>query len=263
VIQQDVRDYRDAGVHTVQALMTGDYAWQTPQLNVWLFPRLIWNPEQSLEDLMARFSQAAFGVSLVEYYRKIEDAFHQALDIQPEQVRLTVVHGIRQIWETPPADMGDPVFAPLDVLEEKVRLKANIPELLVQAGKSLQEAVRLDARVHAEQQHFELVEPWLMYDLYRTRLYAAIKAEQIRQARCEWKLARKSLGKVYRWGKQFIPSPSHRKNFEFIQFYTWHIRLNKIRADYFSNPFTEFWLSAVTKLHLIRLYNYLRHLYTL
>jgi hypothetical protein len=262
VMQQDARDYRAAGVHTMQALMTGDYSWQTPQLNVWLFPRLVWNPEQPLDDLIAQFSQAAFGVSLLEYYRKLETAFQQALDIQPEQVRLTVVHGVRQIWENPPTDMGDPVFAPLQVLEEKVRLKANTPELLAQASGNLQAAARLDARVRLEQEHFELVEHWLMYDLHRTRLYALVKAGKLRQAWHEWKLARNSLEGVYRWGRRFIPSPWYRKNYEFIQFYTWQVRLNKIRADHFSNQFSAFLLSAVTKSHLNRLYKYLRHLYT-
>lgn len=262
VLQQDARHYRDAGVHTVQALMTGDYAWQTPQLNAWLFAKLLWDPEGDVDHLMQRFSQAAFGADLLAYYRTLERAFQLALDIVPRQVKLTVVHGIAEIWQTPPADMGDPVYAPLEILEEKARQKEALPDLFKEAEQLLLQAASNGQRLGAELIHFELVRSWLEFDRQRTCLYAALQAGRKEEARQAWQLAHRALQEVYRWGEQHIASAAHRVNFRFIQFYTWEIRLRRIKADHFSNQAGKIWLSFVTKFQLFRLYSSLRHLFS-
>ncbi len=264
VIQQDVRFYRDAGAHTLQALMTGDYAWTSPQLNVWLFPRLAWNPEQNLDLLITQFSRAAFGVDLLAYYRALEAAFSVALDIAPEQVRLTVVHGIQQIWNTPPADMGDPVFAPGAVLEQKCARSQEMFSWIDRAEETLQRCQSgTDQRLQTELDYFRLLKQWLIFDHHRLHLYAALARGELARARTCWRKAMLALKKVYRWGQRNIVSPKHRINFHFIQFYTWQIRLEKIHAEHFSIGLGKKWREYVTKTKLARLYIKLRGMYSI
>ncbi len=263
VIQQDVRFYRDAGAHTLQALMTGDYAWTSPQLNVWLFPRLAWNPEQNLDHLITQFSRAAFGCDLLAYYRALEAAFAIALDIVPEQVRLTVVHGIQQIWDTPPADMGDPVFAPVAVLEQKCSRHAEMFNWIAQAEGILQKCKPgADRRLETELSYFELQKQWLTFDHHRLHLYTALEQGELLEAKNHLRKAFSALKKVYRWGQRNIKSAKQRVNFHFIQFYTWQIRLEKIHAEHFSKGLMKKWREFVTKTCLARLYIQLRGMYS-
>ena len=262
VIQQDIIFYRDAGVHTMQALMTGDYAWTAPQLNVWLFSRLVWNSDQDLDPLITYFSRAAYGRDLLRYYRSLEQAFSLALDIVPEQLKINVVHGIRQLWEAPPSDMGDPIFAPLNVLEEKIHKNSAIQTYLEAAQRELDATVDTgNPLLPNERDHFWLVKSWLQYDFNRLCLYAAVAAGSRNEISICWRKANHSIKEVYRWGRRCIHSRKHRLNFHFMRFYTWNIRLNKIRADHLCGRFGRRWIELVTKLHLLYLYSRLRHVY--
>ena len=78
VMQADLRFYRNAGVHTVQTLMTGTHPWVTAQLTNWLFGRLTWNVDGDVNTLVADFSDAAFGAAgptMVRYYAALEEAY--------------------------------------------------------------------------------------------------------------------------------------------------------------------------------------------
>ena len=262
VIQRDAQFYRQAGVHNLQALMTGDYPWTTPQLNVWLFPRLCWNPDADMDALIRQFSAVVYGANLVGYYRALEQAFSLALTIEPEQMKIVVSHGIDSIWANPPADMGDPIFAPPALLTQKLDKNASIQTWLERAESELDAAAPDEnALLQGERDHFRLLKGWLTFDYARLQLYAAIVGGDTQEIRLKWLQAHKALGEVYRWGKRFIASPQYRLNFEFIQFYTWHIRLNKIRAGYLSGPAGRRRVELAVKTKLAGYYARLRHLF--
>jgi hypothetical protein len=77
VIRGDLGFYREAGAHTVQALMTGFEGWRDPHPNPWLFARLAWDPRQDPDALVYQFCEAAFGASdaamRAERYRELEE----------------------------------------------------------------------------------------------------------------------------------------------------------------------------------------------
>jgi len=139
VMQRDMRFYAAAGAYTVQVVMTGDRPWLVPELNAWLFARLSWDPEQDLGALLADFCQATYGTvgELPAYYRALEGAFALALDIVPEQVDREIELSAWGLLAHPPADMGDPAYAPAEVLRRKCQTNAAIEPLLRQAAQHL------------------------------------------------------------------------------------------------------------------------------
>ncbi len=196
----------------------------------------------------------------------LDDLIHvcvlHALDIVPEQLKINVVHGIRQLWEAPPSDMGDPVFAPLNVLEEKIRQSSAIQVCLEAAQRELDAAAGTTSPLMPrERDYFRLVKSWLQYSIHRLGLYAAVASGSRKEIRICWQKANRSIKEVYRWGRRCISSQKHRQNFHFMQFYCWNIRLNKIRAEYLCKGIGSRWIEMVTKLHLHYLYSRLRHIY--
>jgi len=239
VMQRDLRFYRDAGAHTVQALMTGDRPWLTPQLNAWLFARLAWNPDQDLDALLANFCRATFSTDspdLPAYYRSLEAAFALALDVVPEQIQIEFDLGLGQLVNNPPADMGDPAFAPPEVLRHKSQANAAISDLVEEAARHL-EAVRSTAIPDiwdVEQTAFDLTRAWLRFDLSRVRLYEAIASTPVApgaRQRCDE--AQAALDDLLAWGSMHIASSRFHRNFLSIHQMFWQLRLNKIRADHF------------------------------
>ena len=244
VLQRDLRFYRDARAHTVQALMTGDAPWITPQLNAWLFARLAWNPDQELDALLVDFCQAAFGADLRAYYRALEAAYGLALDLAPEQIRLEFDESPLAIVNAPPADMGDPAYAPPDVLREKARRNVAILDLLSQAGQAL-EAAQADSNPDAwaaERAAFDLHHAWLRFDLSRVRLYEAVSTHPVApDAHQRLVEAQAALEEVLAWGEAHVADARHRANFRFLHLVFWQGQLNKIRADHFAGR-TRGWL---------------------
>jgi hypothetical protein len=59
VMAADLAFYAGAGVHTVQALMTGRGAWARPHPNPWLFARLAWDPAADPDALLDEFRRAS------------------------------------------------------------------------------------------------------------------------------------------------------------------------------------------------------------
>jgi hypothetical protein len=250
VMQRDLQFYRDAGAHTVQALMTGDRPWITPQLNAWLFARLCWDPDQDLDALLTDFSQATFGTtdaSLPAYYRALEAAFALALDIVPEQVALRLDLGLKQLIDDPIADMGDPVYAPPEVLRIKCQANAAIEGLLREAAGHL-EAARpsvLPEAWSAERAAFDLSSAWLRFDLARVRLYDAVaSAPTASDARRWFDEAQLALRDVLAWGDRHIAEPRFRKNYRGIHRTFWQLRLEKIRRDHFAHPWLRWFLQV-------------------
>lgn len=252
VMRSDLRFYREAGAHTVQALMTGDYPWVSAQLNAWCFARLAWNPDQDLENLLAGFCQKVFGISddhMPAYYRLLEQAFKLALELDPQQIRL--VDDIHDIWDNPPTDMGDPAFAPPEVLKHKSQQNTAILDLVSQATGHL-EAARSTSNPEnwqAEQVNFELIRPWLRFDYHRLRLYEAtyrVKGGLSKKSEAyHWlKQAQNDLDAVLAWGQKYLREGGYRANFRLIHWVMWGISLNWIRGEHFTNKLGQ-WLIKI------------------
>jgi hypothetical protein len=247
VLQRDAAFYSAAGVHTLQALMTGDYAWTAPQLNAWLFGKLTWNPRQDVDALITQFSTAAYGVDLLGYYRALERAFSLALDILPEQIEQIEETGEWDVWRDPPADMGDPVSAPPELLEEKASRNAAVINLISTAHRHLKDAEsHADARLEAEKQHFRLLSTWLRFDVSRVWLYAAVARDEKDVIKECWKRANAVIEELYQWGRDNLPE-RYRLNFEYIQYLMWNVRLNKIRADRLTGKLGAWRLERITR----------------
>ncbi len=243
VMQRDLRFYRDAGAHTVQALMTGDRPWRAPQLNPWLFARLSWDPEQDLDALLAEFCRAAYGTAgeLPAYYRALEAAFALALDIVPEQVDREIELSARGLLAHPPADMGDPAYAPAEVLHDKRRANAAIEPLLREAGQHLGSARGAAAAAGragtwaAEQGAFALAQAWLRFDLARLRLYDAVAQVPVaHDARERYVEAVAALRAVTAWGEAHIDDPRYLLNYRVLHEGVWRMQLERVRADHLS-----------------------------
>ncbi|HQA68741.1 MAG TPA: DUF4838 domain-containing protein [Aggregatilineales bacterium] len=245
IIQRDLRYYHAAGAHTVQALLTGDHPWVAPQVNAWLFARLAWNPDQDVDALLAEFGASVFGlpaaedeqesalIDLAMYYRSLEAAYALALQITPEEINLQLSDDPLAVLRDPPADMGDPYFAPPAALHEKALREAVIPDLLEQAAAHLTQIARWadPEMLWREQVAFDLHDAWLRFDLARVRLYDAI-ANNTGNARACYREAREQLERVYRWGDAVIEDPRYRANFRFMHALFWQLRLDKLYAEH-------------------------------
>jgi len=247
VLQRDLRFYRDARAHTIQALMTGDAPWSTPQANAWLFARLAWNPEQDLDGLLSDFCQAVFGADLRTYYRALEAAYALALDLVPEQIRLEFDESLLAMVNDPPADMGDPAYAPPDVLRDKACRNAAILDLLSRAGQAL-DAAQADSNPDAwaaERAAFDLHRAWLRFDLSRVRLYEVVATQPVApDARRRLDEAQAALEEVLAWGEAHVADARHRANFRFMRLAFWQGRLDQVRADHVASRVGGWWIKA-------------------
>jgi hypothetical protein len=253
VMQRDLWFYRNAGAHTVQALMTGDRPWITPQLNAWAFARLSWDPDQNLDALLADFCRATFGTdsaNLPAYYRALEQAFALALDIVPEQVVFPLRLSLGQLIDDPVADMGDPVNAPPKILHQKRLANAAIEGLLREAADHLQaaRATAFSEVWDAERSVFDLTRAWLRFDFARVRLYDAVASRPVAPHARRWfDEARSALREVLAWGDDHIADRRFRKNFQGLHRAFWGMRLDKVRRDHFSHPWLR-WALVVKSL---------------
>jgi hypothetical protein len=239
VMQQDLDFYRRCGVHTLQALMTGDYPWLSPQLNAWLFARLAWDPRQPLESLMADFGRAAYGAegaNFAAYCRELEQAFALALQLAPEQIQLA--QDLRRVWQEPPTDMGDPAYAAPAELERRARQNERVATLVTEAEQHLAAAcASADTdRCAGERANSQLMGRWLRFDLARVRLYAALATggSEDTQARVYLEQSERALANVLAWADSHLEDGRFRANFYLLHRMYWGLRLRAIRASHFS-----------------------------
>ncbi|GAB4475680.1 MAG: DUF4838 domain-containing protein [Anaerolineae bacterium] len=275
VMKADLRFYRDAGAHTVGALMTGTREWSAPQLNAWLFARLSWNPDQDLLALVVDFCRAAFGSDspdLPALYRALEQAFALALDMVPQQIRLEFEPG--RPLQQPPVDMGDPFYAPPEVLRQRAARSPEIERLAAQARALLDRAHNDWAARQppgppsAEglawwhlMDEMTLVEHWLGFDAARVRLYDALSSTPPQPGTMHHlSEAERHLGAVLEWAGR-IEDRRLRDNMRLIHLAMWGLRLVRVRLDHFTRGPAALWLRLRTLLRLARLMARLRGAY--
>ena len=252
VMQQDLRFYRDAGVHTVQTLMTGTHPWVAAQLTNWLFGRLTWNPDADVDALVADFCGAAFGdaaPSMVRYYEALEDAYALILNQTPDQRgHFELPASPLAMIADPIADMEDPVHASPETLRRRADDASTVLALAAKAGGLLAAARRQadTPQLRAEATAFALVRAWLRFCAFRLKLYADIAATPPRpEAQAHWTAAYQSYDQILEWADLHL-APLFRDNLKALHTAMWELRLRRIQADHFTSPWLRWRIDAGT-----------------
>lgn len=109
VIAADMRHYRNAGVQSVQVLLTGDRPWHAIPPNAALFARLAWEPDADPSALLAEIAAARAPrtpEALYQAYCALGQAWRAALDHDPAE-RPTLLLNLRDLVSQPPTDILD------------------------------------------------------------------------------------------------------------------------------------------------------------
>ncbi len=237
-LAKDMRFYREAGAHTVQALMTGSTPWAFPPLNAWLYPRLAWDPGVDPSELAGEFFTAALGVDPAgaaaadaegrRLAAGLEAAHAAAIDIVPEQVMHTLPPSPLAAVSDPSADMTDPAHAPAPVLAEKVRRLEAVPSLLDSAAESLEalKPLSVPGRWEAANLELGLHRAVLLFERSRARLYEAAGRGAARsEVRGFLSEARAHLREITRWSRRTMSVPADRREFRLLLEVLWGLRL--------------------------------------
>jgi hypothetical protein len=219
VIQADLRVYRDAGVHTVQALMTGDRPWLSPPLNLWLFPRLAWALDQDPRVLRHRFLETWFGgdASLArDIYIALEGAMTMVLSFEPGEAEPPALSG--DLLIDPPADMLDPIYAPRPLMMRRADAFAKALPILDEIAPRLSRADT--QRMIALRAEFELAR-------YSVRYMAARHRAYLNKSQADVAEARVALRAIRRWARRHINDPIARANFNLLRL-SWHLHIEAL-----------------------------------
>ncbi len=260
VMRSDISFYNTSGAHTVQALLTGDRPFIAPKLNTWLFPRLCWNTEADTGALLTDFCANTFGTAsahLPEYFRLQERAFALALELSPKEALPERPPSLFGIFDDPETDVGDPYYAPPEVLREKARREQAVLGLIKEAEGHLNAAREgaLAGAYDAEKRYFSLVQAWLRFDLARVSLYAAVApGGNVKEGKRYLDDAEKALDDVYAWNRANISDPRFRKNFNLMRLYSWELRIDKIRADHYSPAWKRPFIKAKNFFRMVWLF---------
>ncbi len=241
--------------------MTGDAPWHSPQLNPWLFARLAWNPKQKVEQLIRQFSLAAFNTDLSLYYAALEKAYQLALDLSPEQLKMTGEQASLNLLQSPPVDMGDPFFARSTTLSAKARAGARIERLVTSAQASLDSAANGNPLLARERETFQLHKAWLQFNHARVLLYRAVKSRNKSQIKIRLEEAKAAYQSVLNWGDTHILDKRHRLNFRIIHTGLWGLRLTRIELNTTRRGLFGLPLWGKTMLQLLSLYQKMRGCY--
>lgn len=242
VMQDDLAFYAANGSHTVGALMTGTGPFIAPNINAYAFARLTWDPEQSLEELRTAFARGTTGnvAHLPKYFKTIEDAFAQVLDLDPREVKLTARTTIDALVDDPPADIGDPIHAPDDLISHKLSKMRRALTFMQSAGALLRE-VEIEKGWPSPAPFFdeeEVFSDWFTIGQMRLEL------EQARRA------PKRDVDKLRKWVEaarflinELIESPGIGKmderyvaNGQILLQLFWGLRLDKIEQELITEP---------------------------
>ena len=148
-VGRDIAMYRDAGVHTVQALLVGPRDVLGAWPSFWLYARQAWDPEADADELLAQFAQAVFNDrALAGALRDLDRAWYLALQLEPvapgQGFRATMEAMMKQGGF---ADMEDPIGRDPEALE---RIEARHVEALALAEPAVRELADTTCEAEAE-----------------------------------------------------------------------------------------------------------------
>jgi hypothetical protein len=214
VIAADMAHYRDAGVRSVHALMTGDRPWVAAPLNAYLFARLAWAPEQRPWDLMASYAAARAPrtpEALCRAYAALAAAWHTALDRAPaEAAQRRDTPDSHDMVAAPPLDVLDYMGAPRPHNERRLeRLRTADDQIAV--GQAAWDTVMATAfadgpALAAERAEWDLSAALLRFLTMRQQLYVLAERGAPRPAlRDALKAAQAALDELHRWAATHVP----------------------------------------------------------
>lgn len=252
VLREDVRAYRDAGVHTVQALMTGDRPWLAAPVNAHLFARLAWNPEQDPQQIVRDYAEVRAPhapAALVTTCNALEAAWQPVLDFQPGELALTVGQASRRdLVARPPADVLDYMAAPRHLREHRLETlhacEAYLAEGEAAWREILDQAYGAAAHLHPEKSEWDLAALLLRFVTLRQRLYVledqgAARAV-LRRALAE---AQAAFDRLVAWGDSHLPAPRTRANYRLLRMLA-QLQIDAVRDRRLALPWERVWLRA-------------------
>ncbi len=227
VLQSDLCAYRQAGVHTVQALMTGDRPWLTAPVNAYLFARLAWNPDQDPQVLLQTYATVRAPQSapvLITSYQALTAAWQPVLDYTPEEqgACLTMRSSRWDLLAHPPQDMLDYITAPRPIRERRLELLASVERYLTEgqaAWATIHEQSQTDwAQVAAVYAEWKLGALLLRYIVLRQRLYV-LAVQQVSPATLWAALlaTQHSFDALVAWGQQYLLTPRAQANYRLLR----------------------------------------------
>jgi len=238
VLAGDLRFYRDAGIHTIQTLMTADRPWVSMPINLWLFARLAWDADADPEALVDDWCAAAFGEEATgetaAYIRASEAAWQRALTLTPDELALGMNMKLRTLLDDPPRDVLDYMTAPPETRRAKQTLLAEALLLLDEAQTHLDAAAGTTTQPEAlgrERAAFDLTRAQFAYLRARQRAYLLLPSDSpdedaspadVNAALDE---AQAALEQALRWGRIHIPDRHNRAIFALMhQMWALHLR---------------------------------------
>lgn len=255
VLQSDLCAYRDAGVHTVQALMTGDRPWLTAPVNAYLFARLAWNPDQDPQALLQTYATVHAPQSapaLITSYHALTAAWQPVLDFTPEeQVVCTTIRSSRcDPLAHPPQDILDYMTAPRPIRERRLELLAPVERYLAEgqaAWATIREQSQTDwAQTAAAYAEWELGALLLRCIILRQRLYV-LAAQQVSPAtlRAALLAAQHALDPLEAWGQQYLLAPRVRANYRLLRLVQ-QLHLDTVYDRHLASSWQRIWLRVRT-----------------
>lgn len=266
VLCADLRAYRDMGVHSVQALMTGDRPWLAAPLNAYLFARLAWEPEQDPATLLAEYAavRAPRGAAaLVQAYNALASAWQPVLEITPAEQMFSRGQRQRRDWlNDPPCDVLDYMAAPRPLREHRLELLEATDPLLAQGRRAWEEVLAhahaATPHLNAERAEWELGALLIRFVTLRQRLYVLEgRAAPQRALRAAFQAAQAALNALCDWGTAHLNRGRPRSNYHLLRMLA-QFHLYALANRRLAWPWERLWLRlhGYARLAWLLLHNY-------
>ncbi len=254
VIQEDMRAYRDAGVHSVQVLMTGDRPWLVAPINAYLFARLAWQPEQDVATLVEHYvhvhmtgcktvSQSA--PSLVKAYYTLAEAWHPVLDVeQGESIVKPMPQKRRDLLKHPPTDVLDYMGAPTPVRQKHLMLLDPVPGLLEQGQATWDDMLCQENLPSLEYAWAEWkIEALLLRFIVFRQQLSVLEGRGAPKVMllAAMKDAQSALDALVDWGTDNLPTRRAKTNYRLLRMMQ-QLHLDALRNRTIAGPWERIWL---------------------
>ena len=237
----DTAGYKEAGAHTMQALMVGGRPWNAPQLNAYAFARLAWDTTLDPKQLVHEFAQMVVGDAaadhLADHYRALGNAFSLALTFSPPEAKPAAAAGSADFLDTPPSDMGDPWHATPQDIALRLSWEPDITAHLNKAALALAAAGQSASpltHVKGLREEFALTRLWFDFHFARLNLYDAWhKRHATGPDNVTAALARAYAicDAVDDWAGNHIDDVRYQLNTKLLHWLFWRLRLDWIREQ--------------------------------
>lgn len=219
LMREDIRAYKAAGVHTMQALMVNVRPWVFPPLNAYLFARLIWDCEQSEQQILEDYVKVRAPHSpqdLLSAYNVLGAVWPSFLALQAGEA---LPHFGFDISKGPPGDMLDYMDAPRPIRERHLEQMSRVIDRLEEGrtawARLLEGATVTRESLLLEQQEWELNALVIAFFHKRQRLYVLEGREATPEVlRTALKEAQSALDSLVAWGEANLKAGFAQSNFQ-------------------------------------------------